>query len=371
VIESFSPIFDNDGLVDHGIYFFSHRDRRVLRHIKYEDVNSVVFCNIISRPFEMWVQTFECIEYHGPSCDARPDDLWLQESMDEALWMAGRGEAKAAVDYMRMLDGELDTPGLISGRTILHYAAKEGKAEAVREILKSGFDNINSLDAYCHSALRLAVSELHLDVVEVLLKEWNADPMAGEPVLGDIGDYVKYRPYANNAARTKDEIQRIVPSIVQMLIEKNSQVAADAADTVFGEACVLSSPSAVRMLCSAVEADCYPSCEYLAYVFGSFRNRTQELSAVDSFRVLVQEFNIDINEMPHGPWHSRVSAVVTMAKQGIAESVIMAIDHLGADPTSKDVDGRSIREIALERANRQPVDVNGMRILSFLDERGL
>jgi hypothetical protein len=59
-----------------------------------------------------------------------------------------------------------------------------------------------------------------------------------------------------------------------------------------------------------------------------------------------------------------------LAKHGIAESVIVLIEHLDADPASKDKGGRSIREIAEARA-QAPADVDGKRILSFLDSRGL
>lgn len=368
VVESFSPFFDNDELSDHGVYFISHLTKRVLRHIKIGDALDVQQFYILTRPCEMWMLTFGTLAYYGPSsCAARPDDEWEYEQMDEALWMAGRGNARGAIDYLRLHEIPLHHPSLISSRTVLHYAAKEGHAEAVRELLRAGFSGVNSTDDFGHTALFLAVSELHLDVVEVLLMEGNADPLAGEPCLSNVGEFVQFRPYSVLAERTTDEIKRIVPSIVRLLIEKDRGVI-DRSDDHYYQASILSSPEAVRLLC---QAGCKPTLSEACCRFGSFRNRVQELSAIQTLYMLVREFGIDINYIDTCVWSNREPVVASLAKDAISEAVIMSIDFLGADPTAKDKDGRTLRQIVQERITRRPADPEGQRILNFLNSRGL
>ena len=303
VAESFSPFFDNDELTDHGIYFISHLSKRVLRHIKLDSAFDIHRFSIISRPFEMWIVTCREALYHGPSCAPNLDD---QERMyglvDEALWMAGMGNAQRAIDHMAFYGIEVDHPGMTSNRTLLHYAAKEGHTEAVRLLLRSGFratttatnnntSAVDSVDDFNHTALFLAVSELHLDVVEVLLKEGNANPLAGEPCLSNIGEFVRFRPYAASADRIKDEITRIVPGIVRLLIDKDPGVVEHSNQEFYFQESIISSPEAVRMLC---DAGCKLTMEEACQQFGNFRNRVRELSAVKTLYMLVREFDMDI-----------------------------------------------------------------------------
>ena len=103
VVEVFSRTFDNDEYVDHGIYYFSHITRRVLRHIKYEDFSLASQITVLSRPMELWIQDSYNIEYHGPSCACRSDSTVVLESMDEALWMAGRGDGSGGIKFMQQM----------------------------------------------------------------------------------------------------------------------------------------------------------------------------------------------------------------------------------------------------------------------------
>ncbi len=374
VVESFSSSFDNGNLVDHGIYFISQwhssstadNNRRVVRHMKCEDIWDVSQICILSRPCEMWIWAYRSVVYYGPSCAPRSNADLASELMDEALWMAGRGDAQGAIDYLTSRGIALDHPSLISNRTILHYAAKEGCAEAVRVLLRAGFGDVDSEDDFGHTALFFAVSELHLDVVEVLLKEGNADPTAGESCLSNVGEFVQYRPYAASDDRTKEEITHIVPAIVKLLLETDA-----AGETLrtsedhFTQASILSSPEAVRMLCTADEPPCLSN---VCYRFGSFRNQLQEISAVQSLYILVREFDVDINHL-EPPLNDLALAV--LAKHAVSEAVVMMVDNLGADPRTVAEGGKTIRQIVQERVTSNPADQEGQRILDFLDARGV
>ena len=389
VVESFSPLFDNDRLVDHGVYFMSHGTKtastttttttamRVLRHMKCEDAVDVDRCFILSRPCEMWILMFDSIVYYGPSCPPRPgreDDDLGHEFMDEALWKAGSGDAQGAIDHMTSKGIRLDHPSLISNRTLLHYAAKEGHAEAVRQLLRAGFRDVDAEDDFGHTALCFAVAELHLEVVEVLLKEGNARPSGvneDSSCLSMLGDFVQYRPYALSIDRTKDEIARIVPAMVNLLVEADPCILGNS-DCHFTQASILSSPEAMRVLLRRAIAEDDPPCfNDVCCRFGSFRNRVQELSAVESLYVLVREFGV-VKEHPIGGPPLFDCALVVLVGNALSEAVVMMIDNIGADPRVVSSRGKTLRQIAQERAsNRHPVDPEGQRILDFLDARGL
>lgn len=360
VVETFPLSFDNGNSHNDGIYFFSHKDGSMLRHFRTSIIDTSNNCFVLSRPMELWLLTTTGVEYFGPSCGARLDAM--EEKIDPALWMAGQGDAAGAIKFMRDLGAPLHTPSLISERNLLHYAAKEGHTAAVKLLLASGFEDIDAADDFGHTALHLAVAELHLETVEELIVIGNAAPFEGVSALSDIGNFVQYRPYSTDDVRVRDEIVRIVPAIVSALIQKDLGVIDPQIDLI-SEPSILSSPDAVRLLCAnGAETLC---CD-VAFTFGAFRCRAQALSAILSLGVLVREFDLDIN---HGP-APEVPAVLTLTRIGIAEAVIMVIDNLGADPSVLDKDGKGIRELA-EIRSRQLNDIDGRRILSFLDSRGL
>jgi hypothetical protein len=99
--------------------------------------------------------------------------------------------------------------------------------------------------------------------------------------------------------------------------------------------------------------------------FQGFRTRTQELSAVNSLLLLVQEFELDINSEGDDDHDER--PIVSLVSNGCAEVVIMAIQYLGADPNSTSKDGRSLRQIV---AQRDP-NADTQRILDFLGSIGV
>ena len=152
---------------------------------------------------------------------------------------------------------------------------------------------------------------------------------------------------------------------------------------------IISSPEAVRMLC---DAGCKPTMEDVCHQFGNFRNRVRELSAVKTLYMLVREFDMDINNnnnqsspvlldgmdrssvvsssSPSSSRRKKEPVISFLAQNAISEAVIMAIDNLGADPSTTSISGKTIRQIALDRANRRPVDIEGRRIIAYLDARG-
>ena len=372
VVEFFvSGRFDDNDIIDHGVYFFSHVDGRMLRHLA---INSEVYradCVIVSKPCEMWILAHEGIRYFGPSCDRR--EFMPEEFMDPALWAIARGDVETAITHMNRLGAPLDCRCLISERTLLHYAAKEGHVDAVRRLLLSeNFEGVDYLDSWGHSAFYLAVAELRLDVVEVLLEVGKAEIGNGNGIyiFNDIGGFCKYRPYAKCPERAKLEFDHLMPSITKLILDKCPGII-DTSEGVSHHKVVLSSPKTVRLMLSSGEDTnlSLVAAGFSTGVGGLFGFRTHEhaVSAVSTLRVLVTEFNMDINAKEFD-FHE--FPLVYLAASAIAEAFIVAVEELGADTGIKNNKGQSIREIIAGRASGVG-DADGIRMLSFLDSREL
>jgi hypothetical protein len=369
VSEVFSRLFDNGPeLLDHGIYFFSHFDGRMLRHIKFDGFQKIQFGCMVSRPTELWLLTMDGVDYFGPSCQLRFEVCQHSELMDPALWSIGRGDHAAAISYMQRIGAPLDTKSLISGRTLLHYAAKEGHSDAVRALLVAGFRDVDAVDYFDHTALYMATAELRYEVVEILLKTAGARVDVGEYILSCVGDFVQYRPYARSVSRARDEIDRFVPTIIRLLLEANPLVVIPDDDTICNPS-ILSCPEAVRMLCASGEK---VSMDLVAFSFSEFRTREHALSAIHSLYVLVREFNMDINVQNTRDGFVGEYPLLHLAQYSIAESVIAAVDFLGADPSVIGRNKLTVRGIVEKRLrDSNGGDGDARRIVEFLDSRGL
>ncbi len=368
VTEVFTGVFDySEEVSASGIYFFAYHGRKMLRHLMCSNIGLYSTRVIISRPMELWVLTCSGVNYFGFS---RRDDVFREDSiaerLDPAFWMAGTGDMQGAVDLFHSAKAQLEQTSLIAGWTLLHYAAMEGDAPGVSLLLEKGFDSdcVDSEDSHGRTPLHMAVAGLHLDAVVVLLDEGGANPV-GESLgscLTDIGYFMEFRPDSTLKERVDDEIERIVPEIVQRLLKADPCVV-NCVCSYIGEKSILSSPKAVKLICEAEESE--PDICSIAMCFQSFRTRTQELSAVNSLLLLVQEFELDINSEGDDDHDER--PIVSLVSYGCAEVVIMAIQYLGADPTSTSKDGRSLRQIV---AQRDP-NADTQRILDFLGSIGV
>jgi hypothetical protein len=369
VSEVFSRLFDNGPeLLDHGVYFFSHVSGRMLRHIQFDGFENIEFGCMVSRPTELWLLKVNGVDYFGPSCQARVV-LNHAEHMDPALWCIGHGDAAGAIAYMHRIGAPLDTRSLISRRTLLHYAAKEGYQESVRKLLAAGFRDVDAIDDLGTTALYLATAELRSEVVEVLLKEAGASVDQGEYVIGGIGEFVQYRPYAHSLSRARIEIEETVPRILRLIMEAKPDAVFPDEDTICNQ-CILSCPEAVRMLCE--KGEIY-ALDLIAYCFIDFRTRDHAVSAIGSFLVLVREFNADFNADAERYRFVQEYPLIHLAKHAIAEVVIAAIEFFGANPK---VVGLKEKKTLRETVEKRLHDSNGgdedaLRMVEYFDSRGL
>ena len=364
VVEVFSREFDVDGLGDHGIYFFAHKDKRFLRHIVWKKNVDISDCAILSKPTELWMMGSDGIEYYGRVNGPRMVEDVCAEFVDPAFWMMGRGDAKGAIAYMKTTGIPLDTSCLVTHCTLLHYAAAEGYIDGIRLLLAEGFRMIDYDDYFGHTALGVAVANLHFDVVEVLLKEAGASVSAGSYIFTEMGEFVKYRSYTNCRQRANAEIEHLVPGIVRLLLDAEPDILKVDLDVDVTNNCsILSSPEAIRMIMATGYA---ANMSWVVTAFREFRTRIHELSAISSLQVLVRDFGLTFNEKEDV--YVFTPPLLYLVRFAVAEVIIFAIDHLRADPKVLDCAGIGIRQIA---AHRPAGDPETLRLLTYLGSRGL
>jgi hypothetical protein len=168
------------GCVDGGVYFMSMRNKEkptILRHMLCDSMEFRLQNDLCSAPQKLWLMNSEKIFYFGPNpidstliCDT------LIGRMTPAICMASNGDAAGAIAYLRAdLRGmDINTPSLLCGRSVLHYAAYSNQPETVRQLIAAGAD-INQYDSCGTTPLMIAVCVMNLECVRVLC-ESGADP---------------------------------------------------------------------------------------------------------------------------------------------------------------------------------------------------
>ena len=173
-----------------GLYFVSVHDGRILLR---RTIPRCMITNpflLVSRPSELWYTYGDSIVYMYPRTMSSP--LFeshlsiLRERMHPALWMASNGDAVGAARYLDQIcwrgvemlpniDVRINMQALHDRGTVLHYAAKAGQAEACARLLDMKA-NPSLCNYHGDNALCLALSRLHVDVVEVMLsRQWKND----------------------------------------------------------------------------------------------------------------------------------------------------------------------------------------------------
>ena len=176
VMESIS-YFPGPGLIDGSVYFMSMRDEqnpRMLRHISVQGIESYGIVDIIAAPQKIWLMNSDCISYFGPQIE-RGLMGGVTSSMTPAVWMAAGGNAAGAIKHIKDATGlHINTPSLLGGRSLLHYAAYMDRPAAVAELVEAGA-NVNQKDDEHVTPLMLAVCRLNHECVRALCQR-GADP---------------------------------------------------------------------------------------------------------------------------------------------------------------------------------------------------
>jgi ankyrin repeat protein len=120
--------------------------------------------------------TEENIMYFGPKNDPLP--LTLPGRMDPALWLAGKGRARAAMRFLKDIGVDNINARCITGNmTLLHIATMQNQARAVRTLLKAKADP-EARDDQQRTCAMIASTVEHPEIIRVLCEEGPADPNA-------------------------------------------------------------------------------------------------------------------------------------------------------------------------------------------------
>jgi ankyrin repeat protein len=104
-------------------------------------------------------------EFSGPYLNSRRSSV-EQRSVVVALLRAEQ-EKRGLIGF--------ENNGDVLGRTALHYAARNGYSEMVRELLEFSYMNPNVVDSYGLTPLHLAVQKGHVKVSRLLMQAHNID----------------------------------------------------------------------------------------------------------------------------------------------------------------------------------------------------
>ncbi|KAK2839645.1 hypothetical protein Q5P01_013385 [Channa striata] len=165
--------------------------------------------SLINRGSRLW----DSVKSDGDSASilsSATDDDCASVTLDplEHQWMlcASEGLWESLQPLLAVEPNLVSKRDFVTGFTCLHWAAKQGKAELLSQLLAFAKDsavpvNVNVRSSAGYTPLHLAAMHGHTQVVRVLLSDWEADP--------DARDYsgrraVQYLP-ASLAANLQDE----------------------------------------------------------------------------------------------------------------------------------------------------------------------
>jgi len=152
-----------------GIYFFTKKDNRMLRHMELPWQAFVITeLSMCTRPKEMWVLIRDHIVAYtpnnGPAKLASPS-----ERVDPALWHAYFKRPDEALKYLEDSNIHINQITYYSHHTTLHFAAMGGDVHTIRKLVEAKA-NIRVKSHYDDTALSLAAEYLQADAVRELLR---------------------------------------------------------------------------------------------------------------------------------------------------------------------------------------------------------
>lgn len=354
-----------------GVYFVSCADQRILTYIEM-DISSIPEQNFVqSRPGQLWVLTEkQLLHYHQKMSQMRcRDDPSLRvmvpstqlsttsQRMGEAFYLASIGDHQGALAVVRKTLGtDVNARAEFNGRTILHYAAKNGQTASVEKIMEEG-GYAWMRDRHSESPMYLACLNLHEGCVEKLIVGvynggrdssevtlcWNAltgekPLLTGQPTGPDMtqGEQeARFRHWSNVS------IPRIVAAFLNMMDQSGMKETLVKFFVRKGweSPWILSSPEAMRLIFRFGERydlfNTFMNGGTFRNFFGEFNNTFQADLALDTIEMMIKEFSMDINfkkgltQDPPFVWAVRTgsyNAVKTMTEKFKADTKIVSVD---------------------------------------------
>lgn len=313
-----------------GIYFFSRKEGRnvkMLRHILVGECPAKT--NMIIRPMEMWMLTEERVIYFGPQCTPLP--LTVAGRMDRALWLAGNGRIKEAIQFQQKLGvSDINVPAVTGNMTLLHAATYKNRIAAVQTLLKAKADP-EARDDQEMSCLMIAASMEYPNMIRTLCSEGSADPSVethyNETALHMVG---------TQCATEGKSIRATVEALLDCKADPN---ACDIkGQTPLFSHSILDSPATVDLLCSRGANPMHRNHMGETPVHALFEVYSRRDTAI----LLVRKYNVDVNAQDN----NGMTVLMHAAKAHVYVNVRILLNDLNANPLLCNNEGRDALSLA-------------------------
>ena len=367
-----------------GIYFFAYNDCRMLSHkvMRVSDMRHQSF--VQSRPGQLWIlrddrlvhyRATDLMDSNGLPGDGPAVVLSTKtERMDDALFMAAQGDADGAMQFLaRDLEGvPINTRAWFNNKTLLHYAAVNGHAEAVAMLLDAGANHL-SPDLNQITPLRLACRKLHHECVFLMVHGMDVPTHEWENCWYQLCKFEQLRRYISLDPGSVDHFCNVaVPEIVQILFENKKEVLdvntlRDYCMRGLRSQMILASPKATKYLLELGGENVVTRFKHgggFRFVFGCFGASVLESEALKTLRMAVDSFGLDIN-FRFGV--TQETHLVWAVRNGSFDAVKLLVEELGADIHALTNAGDGIHKLAIMRCVMGSRDQDGVRILEYVD----
>jgi hypothetical protein len=357
-----------------GIYFFSYNDCRMLAH-RVLPVAAFPFKTFVqSRPTKLWVLGESRLIHYFK----REDDQVLLstpgERIHEALFKASLGDADGVLDFLARDMGGLDinTAATFNERTVLHYAAKNGHADAVAQFMDNGADPFQN-DLSQLFPLLLAVQGLHHECVLVMMEGLHVDKAVWEKCWYQVCQFDTLKRHIPlDPASVAHQCDVAVPEIVAIMFrnigdEIDLETVHNHMMRGLRSQTILSAPKAVNHMLEMGGPNIVARFLHgggFKFVFGGGGTSMHEEKMLDSFRLAVTKYGMDasaqtgVTREPHLVWAVR---------NGRASTVRVLMEEFRVNPNVYSNAGHSLRSLAVTRSIMCSRDVEARKILAFLD----
>jgi ankyrin repeat protein len=167
-------IMGTDDGFEGSIYFMSSRDKenpKFLRRVIVNHLSYYLDCDLCAYAQNIWILTNDGVVHMGRK--SNPAALvWDGEDrnigrMDPALWMAGKGEAENAIQFLHALGLDINSPSPVKKQTLIFHAVYWKQPEAVKTLIAARA-NVNHENSRGFTPLALAVEMMNVECVRIL-----------------------------------------------------------------------------------------------------------------------------------------------------------------------------------------------------------
>lgn len=380
VMEFFTGGYVRHAEGENGIYYFDYSGR-FLRHDQLFRGLDAESCYMQSRPYNIWFLLNRAVEYsYGicGCCTKREHHKAIlaspKEKMFPALWMAASGDVTGAMRYLERDLGGLciNTSSSLNERTLLHYAAIEGKHDAVKTLLAEKA-NARLRDFNGDTALNLACEKFHHETVQVLLdlgeleprdisRSWNVFCQ-----MGDVSLMVPFPP--TEAIQFQCRVQ--IPAITKSLLGGMTSTPFDVLIKGFKSSLVIASPEATETIITVggnQVHNYFNRWGAVRFLFGDFQTPDHMLESLNTLRLVYGKLRMDVNRIQ---LIENETPLVWAVRDGTVEAVRVLVEEFNASIVLNPITGTDIMMEARLRCVGAPGwrDPEGEKILDYLQER--